>query len=119
MRAFGNVARSKKEYSRLPDPADDSNHDHEGLYQNERQVSQMDLQLSEYSARFEPNKQSWRLFQDQASRLIFTVNLVVLYLASLKIYEVEGNVPQAQKRAFNTVTIVLSLALGLNFLVRY
>ena len=66
---------------------------------------------------FEPNKQTWALFKGQSFRLVFTVVLVVLYIGTLKIYQVEGNVSHKNKEVFNTVTTVLSLALGLNFLV--
>ena len=42
--------------------------------------------------------------------------IVVLFITCLKVYENEGNVTHDSKIAFNTITTILSLALGLNFL---
>jgi hypothetical protein len=48
--------------------------------------------------------------------LSLTISLLILVVASLKIFEKEGTVGPDAKTAFNVVIIVLSLALGLNFL---
>ena len=66
---------------------------------------------------FEPNKQTWKLFKDQVLRFTFTGVLVASYIACLKGYQVRNNVSHASKEVFNTITTVISLALGLNFLV--
>lgn len=49
-------------------------------------------------------------------RLALTITLVVLVMATLKVYEKEGTVGMDAKTAFNVIITVLSLALGLNFL---
>lgn len=66
---------------------------------------------------FEPNKQTWNLFKDQILRFAFTGILVAVYITCLKVYQDRNNVSHASKEAFNTITTVISLALGLNFLV--
>jgi len=116
----------EKRYPRISNANDDSSHNligpnkdgGSGLRKYPEDIVKPLASLgSTYSSHFEPNKQTWALFKGQALRLIFTIILVILYVASLKIYQDEGNIRHQNKEVFNTVTTVLSLALGLNFLV--
>ena len=66
---------------------------------------------------FEPNKQTWRLFREQALRLVFTALLVAGTIVALRLYERQDTVAHSQKNSFNVVITILNLALGLNFLV--
>lgn len=66
---------------------------------------------------FDPNKQTWRLFREQALRLVFTVLLVAGTIVALTVYEREDTVSHKGKITFNAVITILNLALGLNFLV--
>lgn len=76
--------------------------------------------LNQYpnSRTFEPIKQTWKLFWEQALRLVFTIAIVVGTVLALKIYQDKGSVEHQDKIKFNVVITVLNLALGLNFLVR-
>ena len=66
---------------------------------------------------FEPNKQTRRLFREQALRLVFTALLVAGTVVALRLYEQQDTVAHSQKISFNVVITILNLALGLNFLV--
>ena len=111
------VGDNNKQYSRLSDAFDDSLHAPGESHELGGPWPGAARQLSQYSRHFEPNKQSWRLFREQISRLAITIVLVAFYVATLKIYQDEGNVRHADKVLFNTITTILSLSLGLNFLV--
>ena len=112
------VGENNKQYSRLSDTFfDDPSREHTESHELDGPGPQTNRQISQYSRHFEPKKQSWRLFREQASRLVLTILLVVLYAATLKIYQDEGNVRHTDKVLFNTIATALSLALGLNFLV--
>lgn len=65
---------------------------------------------------FEPNKQTWRLFREQATRLLFTALLVAGTIVALRVYKKEQSMPHSGKISFNVVITILNLALGLNFL---
>ncbi|KAL8831014.1 MAG: hypothetical protein Q9191_001110 [Dirinaria sp. TL-2023a] len=69
------------------------------------------------SRTFEPNKQTWRLFREQAARLFLTALLVAGTIVALRVYENKKTLPHRGKISFNVVITILNLALGLNFLV--
>lgn len=68
------------------------------------------------SRTFEPNKQTWRLFREQAARLFLTALLVAGTIVALRVYENKKTLPHRGKISFNVVITILNLALGLNFL---
>ena len=65
---------------------------------------------------FDPHKQSWQLFKDQALRLLFTLTLIALYIVTLILFERANNVSHDSKVWYNTIVTILNLARGLNFL---
>lgn len=66
---------------------------------------------------FNSNQQTWRLFFPQFFRWFGTVIFVGFILATLKIFENQGNFSNGSKHLFNTIITALSLGLGLNFFV--
>lgn len=71
-----------------------------------------------YARDSHPNRQTLQLFKGQAFRLILTFLLAGLEIGTLAVWRHQGNVSHHSKYYFNAVTTALSLALGLNFLVR-
>lgn len=55
----------------------------------------------------------------QISWCLLTIVLSAFILATVKIYQSQGNFDSAQKHIFNTITTALILALGLNFFVSH
>lgn len=56
----------------------------------------------------------WQFF-----RWLWTAIFLAFLLATLKIFENKDNFSSGQKTLFNVINIALSLALGLNFFVRF
>ena len=65
---------------------------------------------------FEPSQQTWKLFKEQAPRMVITWVTIALIIVTLKAFENDGNVSHNYKYIFNAIMTVLSLILGLNFL---
>ena len=66
--------------------------------------------------KFDPTRQSWRLFREQAFRLLLTLTLLALYIMTLVVFQSYDNVSHEYKIWYNTVATIINLALGLNFL---
>ncbi len=66
---------------------------------------------------FNSKKQTWKLFFPQFFRWLGTVIFVAFILATLKIFENQGNFSNNSKHLFNTIITALGLGLGLNFFV--
>lgn len=65
---------------------------------------------------FDPNKQSWQLFKDQGFRLFFTLLLIALYIMIFVLFEHYNNISHHRMIWYNTISTIINLALGLNFL---
>ena len=70
-----------------------------------------------FSRDFTFREQRWRLFKKQCPRLVITGIFVLLLSITLYLYKQGGNASYARRNGFNVVTVILTLALGLNFFV--
>ncbi|KAL8835191.1 MAG: hypothetical protein Q9176_007047 [Flavoplaca citrina] len=75
-----------------------------------------DGNAQELTRTFNPRTQAWDIFRQQFWRLLFTAVLVALVIITLTIYDNRQAIAHKDKNAFNTITTILNLALGLNFL---
>ena len=73
-------------------------------------------EVTAFTEDFSPNRQSWKLFSGQFWRLLLTLLFLGLFILTLILWEQRGNVSHDSKIWFNTITTILNLALGLNFL---
>ncbi|KAL9630482.1 MAG: hypothetical protein Q9204_004700, partial [Flavoplaca sp. TL-2023a] len=69
----------------------------------------------ELTRTFNPKTQAWDIFRQQFWRLLVTAVLVALVIITLTIYDNRQAIAHKDKNAFNTITTILNLALGLNF----
>ena len=74
------------------------------------------ISVSSLAEEFIPNKQSWQLFKDQGFRFFFTLLLIALYIMTFVLFESHNIVSHDQMIWYNTVSTIINLALGLNFL---
>ena len=66
---------------------------------------------------YDSSLQTRSLLLKGSIRWLGTAIFVTFVLATLKIYQDEGNISSAQKVTFNSIATALSLGLGLNFFV--
>ena len=65
--------------------------------------------------KFDPNKQTWKLFRDQIRGMVVTCAFLVLFIVTLVIYERNETVNYRGRPVFNTISTAIILGLGLNF----
>ena len=124
-----------QQYSPISPIDETSRHDSDRTSQDSRDSIELrNLQRSEHPATpfnqkskksspppnskvFNSNKQTWKLFFPQFFRWLGTAIFVAFILATLKIFEKQGNFSNKSKHLFNTIITALGLGLGLNFFV--
>lgn len=66
-------------------------------------------------SKFDPNKQTLKIFQRQIPHLVLTLLLLGGYVVTILIYQAKQSVDRDNKRIFEAVSTGLILGLGLNF----
>lgn len=89
------------------------------IKKNSRHVSEPHVTDHRLEARlfskFDPNKQTLKIFQSQIPRLVLTLVLLVGYVVTLLTCQAKQPVDRGYKRVFEAVSTGLILGLGLNF----
>ena len=65
--------------------------------------------------KFDPNKQTWKLFLNQIRGFVITMGFLVLFVVTMVIYERNKTADRRGRLVFNTLLTAIILSLGLNF----